>query len=182
MEEKNAPHRERCARAFNRWLKKKYKQFEEQSDSEDSDDYSDHEEENNKAFDKWLESKREYFLKQKQNGGKPMNGIRNLKHSKMSVFQIGCTDETPLRPVDFNSYMRVHHRWYAKKHQYEDWKRRKGMAGEETKWTPEELAEIRRHLVLQGCSYEEWMGQKARERRGAKLHVTAFGETSPRKW
>ena len=178
QEQRDVPRKQRSARAFKRWLARKYKEEADRSDSE-SDEDSDHEEENNIAFEKWLKGKEEYFkkLQKAKKEGPPRPG------GKLTVFQIGCTDETKIQPPDFNSYMRSNQRWHGKKKQFDEWKERKGYTNkEEEKVSQKDIDLMREKLLLDGCTYGEWMGLKQRERKAAKLNVTAFGDTSPRKW
>jgi hypothetical protein len=175
-------------KAFQRWLYTKQQEDDDQSNSDDDDDDEDmssvgtrtvaaNDASTKKAYAKWCESKKDTFkrldTRRKEMleegdfaGDKKSVGIEK----RVTIFEIGDTDPTPMRFQDPTRYHVSFQKWKERRQKFLDWKKRNGGKGEgdESQYTKEEVRRMRNSLLLEGMTYEEWLGLKEREERSEK--------------
>ena len=180
---KHDDQRRRCNMvAYRRWLSRKQRVVDKHATSEESDGSDEGESPYNnwpspreQAFSKWLESKRTALLqmtRKKREAERKAKDAENITRKKdvydrrITCFEIGCTDQSPMKPPTADRYITAYKTWLVQKRRYEDWKSsHKDQLPEsnDKELTVEDIEEARYALLMDGMSYEEWLGMKQRE-------------------
>ena len=164
--------------AYRRWYKKKQKEGfpgdYESSDDEDNDFRPD-QEAKEKAFREWLEKKKVIFAakakakREKANVEQEMarNGPSKVYDRRVTVFEMTSTEPLPVRYENPNKYHTSYRRWRDRRLRFDAWKERQANENNESYATStpskESYERDRKTLLLQGITYEEWLGLKERQ-------------------
>ena len=182
MNKEDDGRRTRNMAAYKRWLAKKERE-EAKCQREESSDSSDEEEDNlgygnwpsprEMAFKKWLESKRSMIIqmtrrkhaeeKAQRESSAPKR--KDIYDRRLTVFEIGCTDPTPMKQPPVEKYITSHKTWWAKKKKYEEWKAKNNfqLEGQDGEVTSDDIEAARYAFFMEGMTYGEWLGMKHRE-------------------
>ena len=129
------------------------------------------------TFDKWLQVKSKMFKEmdrktllhrrgETDKAAKPIGLDR-----RVTIYEIGSTDDTPMKIDDPETYMRAFQKWKRRKAKYEQWKKNQGAEQEDTSsYKPNDMDDMRRALYLDGYGYNEWLGQAERQEQVANIH------------
>ena len=144
---------------------------EEESDDSEEETGKYRVNEDSEAYIQWKEKKKDTFDKMdKKRKDRLRNGDRassDWNRKRVTIFEMGDTNPGVMKEDHPASYMRAYHRWQDKKEKYEKYKERKGLLApedDEGQRDKDMTEKTRKTLVLDGMTYEEWLGQKIREK------------------
>ena len=173
--------------AYRKWLARHRNQqanghvSDDDDDDQSSEDDEEKQEAREEAYRTWIESKKEVFEeldKRRRRLLKPDSCAETerciQRDRRLAVFEIGACIEEPTEPSKPDRYIRAYQTWIRNKKNYENWKRRNGLAGDEKTLSRDEFIRARDTLLLDGMTYNEWLGLKTREQNTNKLHLHKF--------
>ena len=186
-ERDRADRRKENIRAFERWLSKKdrYSSPYYLDDDSETDSGNDNDSENEKAYKSWTDNKKRagVFAKLDTHRRQALRGKENYTGNKepeiygnkrLTIYDIGCTDPTPIIREHPAEYMNAFRNWRDRRHTYDSWKRQQqGMTPRTEHAQSTSMKDVvasRGVLLMEGMTYEEWLGQKEREQRTLSAH------------
>ena len=174
--------------AFQKWLARKRQEgaFDScQSDSDDDD--SDNKEErleNEKAYVEWLQRKKE---KEKQMA---VSSGFSVSRKNLAIVEFGNSEQITVKQADPNTYLRSYQTWIENKKHYTAWKREQAAYGTKsgaksgrTPMSTQEIDRLRVNLLLNGITFNEWLGLKECEMTAARPRIvnSSNGSKNPAK-
>ncbi len=116
-----------------------------------------------KTFAK-LDEKRKSILKAKEDNNKQARP--QVYDRRITIFEMTSTEPYPVKIESPSKYQRSFHKWKNRKERYEAWKEKyPGIVESEGKkpLSQNDMDNMRRSLLQQGMTYEEWLGLKERQ-------------------